>query len=54
MRDYILERRDALTGKQRRGDGEGGGRPSIMDLDADDAAVGLVGGGGKKGKGFSS
>lgn len=49
LKKYILERRDALTGRSAAGTGSS--RPSIMDLDADDAAVGLTG--GKKGKGFS-
>jgi len=46
IKNYILERRDALTGQTKKSN------PAIMDLDRDDAAVGL-GGGAKKGKGFS-
>ncbi|GBF88053.1 ribonuclease P [Raphidocelis subcapitata] len=54
LKEYILQRRDALTGRAAgAAAAAGGGRPSVMDLDADDAAVGL-GGGAKKGKGFSS
>lgn len=53
LKDYILARRDELTGRKRSEAAAGAGRPSIMDLDADDAAVGLSSG-GKKGKGFSS
>ncbi|KAI8473112.1 MAG: hypothetical protein J3K34DRAFT_412257 [Monoraphidium minutum] len=51
IKAYILERRDALTGRAAAADKSKA--PSIMDLDADDAAVGL-GGGKPKGKGFSS
>ncbi len=55
IKDYILARRDELAGKGGAGGkgGKGGGstKGSIMDLDADDAAVGL--GGGGKGKGFA-
>lgn len=53
LKEYILARRDELTGRKRDND-KGGKAPSIMDLDADDAAVGLGGGGGaKSGKGFA-
>lgn len=53
VKAYILERRDALTGGKQAAT-LGFAKPSIMDLDADDAAVGLGGGAAKKGKGFSS
>lgn len=53
IRDYILQRRDELTGRAPAA-GQAPARPSIMDLDAEDSAVGL--GGGKpttRGRGFS-
>jgi hypothetical protein len=60
LKKYILERRDALrpAGASASSKGGAAARPSVMDLDADDEAVGLgaaaVGAGGKRtGKGFS-
>lgn len=59
LKKYILERRDALRpAGSSSSKGGAATRPSVMDLDADDEAVGLgaaaVGAGGKRtGKGFS-